>query len=208
MGKDEADKSCYMKKIVHSKKVPRLLVADTGQTKRMPEITPELLESQGFSPTLPKRFWAKVQKAEGCWLWTGSKDSFGYGKIYCGTSTPRTGRKNWTMRTHIFSWILRNGPVPSGMCVLHHCDNPPCVNPAHLWLGSRGDNNKDALRKGRNWKPSGEQHHKSKITTLDVIEIRKLRQSGSTFVEISKLFPLDETNLSRICQHKTWKHVK
>ena len=89
------------------------------------------------------RFWPKVTKGEGCWEWTGCRLPFGYGLI----GDPR--RRNGVARAHVIAYELTNGSVPRGLCVLHRCDNPPCVNPAHLFLGTRADNNRDMVRKKR-----------------------------------------------------------
>lgn len=94
--------------------------------------------------TLEQRFWAKVKKADGCWLWTGAGSRKGeHGRIGIG------GRSEGIALAHRLSWELHHGPVPDGFCVCHRCDNPPCVNPAHLFLGTKGDNNRDMYAKGR-----------------------------------------------------------
>lgn len=82
-----------------------------------------------------------VSTPSGCWEWQGYRTPFGYGTI----SLP--GKR--TVYAHRASWEVFRGAVPSGTCVLHSCDNPPCINPSHLFLGSRIDNNKDAVTKGR-----------------------------------------------------------
>ncbi len=91
--------------------------------------------------SLAERFWRKVQKTPGCWNWTGVKNGR-YGQI----RVPRQKRK---MYAHRLSWMLTYGPIPKELLVLHHCDNPKCVNPAHLFLGTDRDNHLDCLRKGR-----------------------------------------------------------
>ena len=90
-----------------------------------------------------ERLWQFVTKDRGCWLWSGPRHwqpNFDYGFI-------RFRGRFWL--AHRLIWTLLKGPIGKGLCVLHHCDNPPCVNPSHLFLGTRGDNNRDALKKGR-----------------------------------------------------------
>lgn len=96
-----------------------------------------------------QRFWSKVaRRAPGeCWEWIGSRFPRGYGRL-------KLNRK--TAYAHRVSWELAHGvPVPDGLCVLHRCDNPPCVNPAHLWSGTMADNMHDRDAKGRGrWGPN------------------------------------------------------
>lgn len=86
------------------------------------------------------RFWSKVQQSDGCWAWRATTDDDGYAQLSVN------GR---SVKAHRFSWELHFGPIPTGMRVLHTCDNPPCTNPKHLFLGTSLDNTQDALRKGR-----------------------------------------------------------
>src|SRR2546430_1463459 len=105
-------------------------------------ITPGFLASQGFSATIPWRFIRKVYKTDSCWLWTRYTNRGGYGVIGC-----RSGNN---ILAHVLSWILHFGPIPERKCVLHNCpdgDNPACVHPDHLWLGSRAENVTDMWRK-------------------------------------------------------------
>jgi HNH endonuclease len=86
-----------------------------------------------------ERFWAKVKRGPGCWEWQGYRDRKGYGRIGGGKDS---------QLVHRLSWSLHHGD-PGELCVLHHCDNPPCVNPDHLFLGTIQDNNADMIAKGR-----------------------------------------------------------
>jgi hypothetical protein len=90
------------------------------------------------------RFWAKVEKMpDGCWVWQAARSVSGYGLL-----APSGGVRG-DRRAHRVSWELHNGPIPAGLWVLHSCDNPPCVNPDHLFLGTRSDNMRDCASKGR-----------------------------------------------------------
>lgn len=99
-------------------------------------------------PPLATRFWPKVNKTATCWLWTGARQG-GYGEMSAG----RRGEQ--PLRAHRVSWEIHNGPIPSGMFVLHNCadgDNPLCVNPEHLFLGDAKANAQDMTSKGRHWR--------------------------------------------------------
>lgn len=94
----------------------------------------------GRSGDLKIKWERFVQRAAGCWEWTGRKYAFGHGTLQF------QGRSRLA---HRLAWNWKFGEIPEGLCVLHHCDNPGCVNPDHLFLGTRGDNNRDAYKKGR-----------------------------------------------------------
>lgn len=92
---------------------------------------------------LEDRFWPKVEKTDGCWLWTGSIDAYGYGQINSG------GKRGRPLKAHRVSYALLVGPVADNRCVLHRCDNRRCVRPDHLWVGTRPENSRDMVAKGR-----------------------------------------------------------
>lgn len=95
---------------------------------------------------LDERFWEKVVTSpDSCWLWTGAQSPRGYGAFVVSRGDVRTASR--------VSWELVNGPIPDGLWVLHRCDNPPCVNPDHLFLGTHQDNMDDMAQKGRGRKP-------------------------------------------------------
>ena len=120
--------------------------------------------------TLEERFWAKVRRgAPGeCWEWLGARNDRGYGTISEG------GRRRGHVKAHRAAWTLSNGPIPGGLCVCHRCDNPPCVNPSHLFLGTMRDNTRDMMSKGRMSAPPhrfGAAHHNVKLTPADAERI-------------------------------------
>ena len=110
---------------------------------------PRFIRSHNVNPhrTFEENFWAHVQKMPGedaCWIWTGRRGgTMGYGF----TQTPRPEHR--IVSAHRTAYELCKGKVPDGLCVLHKCDNPPCVNPDHLWLGTQSDNARDMVAKGR-----------------------------------------------------------
>lgn len=175
-------------------------------------ITPEFLASQGLSPTFPVRFWAKINK-DGpipahrpelgqCWVWTASTHLFGYGQIgRWKVNDPPIG-------SHVASWILHYGPFSKGLCVCHKCDNPPCVNPAHLFLGTVGENQMDAFKKGRLRGLKGEDQAASKLTELKVLEIRKIHSEGRRdMMELASDYGVGHTAIWNAIHRKTWKHI-
>ncbi len=142
--------------------------------------------------------WENVQKSDGCWLYTGSLHRQGYGMI----SIPGMG----DVLVHRIVWRLVVGEIPTGMQVLHRCDNPQCCNPDHLFLGTIQDNMADMVSKGRH--AHGERSGAAKLKEADVIAIRKMLRRGDSHRAISKLFGVTTGPIHDIAHNKTWKHVK
>lgn len=146
--------------------------------------------------TAEQRFWARVDKSGECWLWTGGKDGCGYGYIHYGGQQQRTSR---------VSFQMAHGPIPPGQCVCHRCDNPACVNPAHLFLGTHAENMRDSVVKRR--MHPGERHISAKLTDEQVMEIRRKWAAGATSTEIAAEYGLNRGTVSSLGAGKHWTHL-
>lgn len=160
------------------------------------------------------RFWERVEKKGPihptlgpCWVWTAGKHKFGYGVLSAGDLG--------FMTTHRLSWILNRGPIPDRRHVLHKCDNPSCVNPTHLFLGTHTDNMVDCVRKGR-LRPGrpdnrGERNGQAtlKIGHVKVIllALQQRPRPKGLVKTLAKKFRLSEQHVRRIGRGVAWKHV-
>lgn len=159
--------------------------------------------------TVAEKFWARVDRTGGkkaCWPFSGGyKAKGGHGQIVIGT------RKSGgiLIGSHRLAWTLTNGPIPDGMCVCHRCDNPPCCNPSHLFLGTASENFADMRNKGRARGGSlpGERNRNSKLTSQQVIEIREKYRSGKTQREIGEEYGIGQTSVSYIVSQGGWRHL-
>jgi len=156
-------------------------------------------------PITKERLMAKVDKSQdplGCWVWRGGKASAGYGHIRS---------RGTIIQTHRLSWELMNGPIPEGMYVCHRCDNPPCVNPDHLFLGTGADNVNDKMAKGRYRKGApcrGESNNKAKLTTAQVLQIRKEYQPRVVIMtHLASRFGVCRDTIRKILNRKLWSHI-
>ena len=146
------------------------------------------------------KFWSHVdKKIDACWDWCGSKHRDGYGWFY---------DQGECHLAHRFSWFLAHGNYPKNICVLHKCDNPSCVRPDHLFLGTQLDNIQDRVNKnrssgGRNGSPPrGIRNPKAKLTYEQVQKIRKFYKNGVTQVVLAKQFSVVQSTIGRIVNNK------
>jgi hypothetical protein len=138
-----------------------------------------------------ERFWTRVDMklGDGCWEWTGARHRDGYGQVKIG------GR---VKKAHRVAWALANGPIPSGGCVLHSCDNRACVRPSHLFLGTHSDNMADMAAKGRAVSPT------AKLTQEDVQLIKGRLAVGHRQVDIAHDFGVSQSQISHIRRGVNW----
>lgn len=148
-----------------------------------------------YTPLL-QRFWEKIDRTETCWNWTGNKNDKGYGHCYFrGKDVP----------AHRIAWEIEFGVIPEGLHVLHHCDNPGCVNPFHLFLGTNRDNVDDKVRKGRQSRLCGEACGASRCTWEEVREIRRLYACKWSARALGRKFGIAHGTVLRIVKGQTWK---
>lgn len=172
--------------------------------------------------TPESRFWPRVDLSGDCWLWTGGLRGK-YGHID-------------DMSTHRLAYLLVCGPIPDGLCVLHACDVPICVNPGHLFLGTKGDNNRDRARKGRSATGDmsglrlhpdrvargdrngmrvhpeavqrGERHKLARLTLESVREIkRRYRDGGVSQPDLAREYGVSQATIWKVLHRKAWPHA-
>ena len=152
---------------------------------------------------LADRFWAKVQKSDGCWLWAGSLSPKGYGKLGTG------GRDGIEMPASRIAWILTHGPIESWQYVCHNCpggDNPACVRPDHLFLSDAAGNMADKVAKGRQQR--GSAVPTSKLTESQVVEMRTRYDAGGiTGAALAAEYGVSAPTVSEIVNRRTWRHL-
>ena len=182
------------------------LVLDLGALSGPGRVSNDIGYRRGFfmprgvyvRQSLEDRFWAKVDKRgpDECWPWTGAPTPKGYGVIR------DQGRY---VRAHRLAWELANGPIPDDLLVCHRCDNPPCCNPADLFLGTNADNSADMVRKGRGAPLGGQNNNSAKLTDADVNTIRRLWGTGAWRQrDIADVYHVGQPAISRIVTQRRW----
>lgn len=156
-----------------------------------------------FPPGLTERFWAKVciGPKDECWEWTASRLKNGYGHIGVGGKTEYA---------HRLSYKIHKGSVPAGLDVCHSCDNRACVNPDHLWIGTRAENMADCATKGRARGPNykGSEVGTSKLVEMDVVLIKAALLKGASPSDLGRKYGVSRSAISMIKRGKSWAHIK
>ena len=176
-----------------------------------------------FPQSFVKRFWSRVRKTHGCWEWQGSQSDAGYGTVTCRSVSKQP------LLTHRVSWELATGHSPRTRHVLHECDNPCCVRPDHLFLGTQQDNNEDRDAKGRvasgdrngaRTRPyrnlfvrnggsglCGEAHPQARLTEVQVKCLLYLSHKGVINRRLAERFGVSETHVGRLVRGESWRHL-
>lgn len=155
--------------------------------------------STQYIEKLRARFWGRVQKGDPgeCWIWRAAVDSCGYGRIKVANRGQKANR---------VAYALTHGDVPGDMNVCHRCDNPACVNPNHLFLGTRAQNMRDMVRKGRSMR--GMRNNRAVLSKADVIEIRhKYVPNRYGCKRLGKEYGVNPATIHLIVTGKSWSHI-
>lgn len=201
--KDKTTGSHIMSWIIHHNNIPEFDVIHLCKNHKC--VNPHHLVLRNDINLYIHRFWTKVDKSPGfgpdydCWKWTGGIFGGDYGQF------------NWLGKpqgAHRASWIIHYGDIPPKMEVCHKCDNPICVNPEHLFLGTHKENMADRERKGRRTPPRGSRNGKAKLTEKQVIEIKKeLKEGKISGSELARQYGVTKTQISLIKLGKSWNHI-
>lgn len=148
-----------------------------------------------------ERFWRRVAKSDGCWLWTGARAPNGYGRFQIG------GKGGPYLGAHRFSYELAHGPIPKGMVVMHSCDTPSCVNPAHLSARTPKDNSRDMISKGRKRTvvPIGVENGMAVLNPEMVREIRA--NSEESHAALARRLGVSPSTVRGVRSGRTWSHI-
>jgi len=140
---------------------------------------------------------------DSCHEWQRNFGRGGYGR-----TKPMKVIGRMTEQTHVIKWILANGPIPDGLMVLHRCDNPPCGNVTHLFLGTAADNSADMVSKGRQHRGFGQKSGMAKLTESQVRDILLRHEAGELQASIAQRYGISQSNVSLIVHGKAWRHLR
>ncbi len=159
--------------------------------RKLPDLTPQLVN----------KFWQRVNKQspDECWNWTGATRRDGYGQI----SIPQPPQNAIFLRANRLSYFINFGVDPCDLEVCHKCDNPSCVNPEHLFLGTQNENVQDCINKNR--KARGEKNGISKLCEREVTEIRKRFSEGERISNLAREYDVTYSQIWNITKNKQWK---
>lgn len=158
---------------------------------------PDSFTKVKLSDSDSKRLWENVRKMDSCWVWTGARTKDGYGKM-------KAIDKVYSV--HRLSWMIHKGKIPAGMNVLHRCDNPPCINPDHLWIGTTKDNVADKVAKKRHGFGMG--NPPAKLNDSQVLEIREVySKSHPSISSTARKYKISRCVIYGIINGKLWRHL-
>lgn len=145
------------------------------------------------------KFYSRIEFRDNsdCWWWTGPKTPSGYGCF--------APKHKVMYSTHRLAWEINKGPIPTGMHICHICDNPPCVNPDHLFIGTNQDNVNDRVAKGRQQR--GQSHGQSILTEDHITQIRALVHYGVKQTTLARMFGVKRSTVNEAVLYHTWRHI-
>lgn len=149
------------------------------------------------------RFWEKIKRGRSvndCWAWIGGTHEYGYGVI----TVRLEGKKPQRLLAHRVSYMIHLGELPTEILVCHQCDNPPCCNPRHFFLGTHGDNSRDSASKGRMSIP---RPWAAKLDELKVQSIRVKAENGASFCQLGREYKVSDETIRAVVHRRTWMHV-
>lgn len=173
-----------------------------ARARRSGELTVDPLRAHG---SMEDRFWRRVKKTDGCWTWTGGKYNGGYGFLR-GIG----GRNAPNVAAHRFSYMIHKGDIPQGMVIMHSCDNPACVNPDHLSVGTYKDNTQDMISKGRRANNpltygKGEVNPRA---LLNEAKVRYIRASKASHAALARELGVSDVCIFKVRNRQTWSHIE
>lgn len=163
------------------------------------DLSPQPLQIEA-TKQLERFFWSRVHRGTGCWEWDGYRTEKGYGRLAI-----KTERGYRSIFSHRLSYSLHHATDPGRLCVCHTCDNPACVRPDHLFLGSKRANNEDRTAKGRTAR--GEKNRHARLTRALVVELRERVRRGESRAAISRELGLPKSTIEQAVSGRTWSHV-